>query len=211
MNLNPEIKKGIDPKKYFPESKYIIVYAFTMGERHYFRFDDPLNIPYDRGLKTLVYYRELEMNCDRAFLTAHTEAVDSFFQQGKLTVKDLNQIITLNNQLKQRLQLPKEPDLMYKMAAVVYFDQQENPMTYEFKYGENKIKFWKKNASITDFFLQKPLLELIPYLQHAGENLEQFSQMTQKVTQEHLDNLLPLLSEEQKTKYRSNASLSPAL
>ena len=110
-----------------------------------------------------------------------------------------NKTTQLNDQLKQRLELPKEPDLMYKLASVVFFDQHENPLVYEFKYGENKIKFWKKNTTLTDFFLQKPLRELIPYLEYAGENLETFSQMTENANQEHLDKILPMLSDVQRT------------
>ncbi len=196
--LKLELLKGVDPKTYFPDAKHIIMYAFTIGERHYFRFDDPLNTPYDRALKCLVYYKELEMNCDRAFLKAHTEAFDNVLNGTQLTISNIVDLKVLNDHLKQRLELPKEPELMYKMASVVFFDQHENPYVYEFKYGENKIRFWKKNTTLTDFFLQKPLVELIPYLQHAGENLEQFSQMTQAASKKHLDKVLPLLSEIQK-------------
>ncbi len=193
-----KILEGIVAKQYFPDTKHIIIYAFSIGERHYFRFDDPLNTPYDRALKCLVYYRELDMNCDKELLTAHTQAFDTVLSRSKLSISDLVELKKLNDQLKQRLELPKEPELMYKMASVVFFDQFENPYVYEFGYGEKKIKAWKKNTSLTDFFLQKPILELIPYLKYADQNLLQFSQMTEKVTQEHLDNLSPLLSAEQK-------------
>lgn len=211
MSLKLEIKEGINPKEFFPDSKHIIVYGFTIGDRHYFRFDDVLNIPYDRALKCLVYWKELDMNCDTAFLKAHTEAIDNMLSKSKLTIKDLITFSTLNNQLKQRLVLPKEPDLLYKFASVVFFDQHENPIVYEFKYGESKIRAWKKNTTLHDFFLSKPLQELIPYLVHAGENLQMFSQMAEKASQQHLDNLLPLLSSDQKTILLSRLKLSPAL
>lgn len=196
--LKLEIRTDINPREFFPDSKYIIMYAFTIGDRHYFRFDDLLNVPYHRALQSLVYFKELDMNVDRKLLEAHTQAFDNVLSGSKLTITDIVNLKKLNDQLKERLILPKEPDLMYKMAAVVFFDQKENPSVYEFKYGENKIRFWKKNTALTDFFLQKPLLELIPYLQHAGENLSMFSQMTEKVTLQHLDTLLPMLSTEQK-------------
>ncbi len=208
--MSLKILTDINPKDFFPDAKHIITYGFTLGDRHYFRFDDPLNTPYDRALKCLVYYRELDMNCDSAFLKAHTEAFDNALSLQKITLDTLLSLKTLNDQLKQRLVLPKEPELMFKLAAVVFFDQKENPYTYEFKYGENKIRFWKKNTTLTDFFLQKPLMQLIPYLQHAGENLEQFSQMTEKVKQQHLDNLLPLLSDTQKMILSGKLNLSPA-
>jgi len=193
-----EILPDINPKDYFPDAKHIIIYAFTIGTRHYFRFDDPMNTPYERALKCLVYYKELEMNCDRDFLKAHTEAIDNMLMKGRFTIDDLVNVKTLNNQLKQRLELPKEPDLMYKLASVVFFDQTENPRVYEFKYGESKIFFWKKNTELHDFFLSSPLKSLIPYLEVAGENLQMFSEMTQKANHQHLEDLLPMLSEIQK-------------
>jgi hypothetical protein len=198
MALKVEIKAGINPKEFFPNSKHIIIYAFSLGDYHYFRYDDPLNTPYQRALQCLVYWRELGMNCDADFLLAHTQAFDNVFSATKMTTKDLVALVDLNNQLKARLQLPKEPDLMYKLASVVFFDQKENPENYEFPYGINKIKFWKKNTSLTDFFLQRPIMELIPYLNYAGENLQQFSQMIQEQTAQHSAKISPLLSDIQR-------------
>ncbi len=211
MSSKLEIREGINPKQYFPDAKHIIIYAFSIGERHYFRFDDTINLPYERALNTLVYYKELEMNTDRAFLQAHTEAFDNALSKTKITLDTLVELKKLNDQLKQRIDLPKEPDLMYKLASVVFFDQYENPAVYEFKYGEKKIKAWKKNTELKDFFLSKPIMELIPYLEYAGENLEQFSRMTEKFTQQHLDNLLPLLSEGQKMTLQGKLGLLPAV
>lgn len=205
-----QIVPGIKAKDFFPDAKHIIMYAFTIGDRHYFRFDDPLNTPYDRALKCLVYWKELDMNCDRAFIQAHTEAFDNIFSKQRMTTKDLVTLVDLNNQLKQRLDMPKEPELMYKLASIVFFDQHENPNIYEFKYGIAKIKFWKNKTTLADFFLQMPIMELIPYLKYAGENLEQFSQMTEKVTHQHLDKLLPLLSDVQRMTLQSKSGLSQA-
>jgi len=205
-----EIRKDVNAKDYFKDSKHIIVYAFSLGDRHYFRFDDVFNIPYQRGLQVIVYYKELGMNVDAEFLKAHTQAFDNALKQPKITIDTLIDLKKLNDQLKQRLILPKEPELMYKMASVVYFDQHEKPEVYEFKYGENKIKYWKQNTTLQSFFLQKPLRELIPYLEHAGADIATFSRLTQKATTEHLDNLLPLLSDEQKTAFIGKSALSPA-
>lgn len=203
VKSNIEIKAGINPKDFFPDAKHIIIYSFTIGDHHYFRFDDPLNTPYDRALKCLVYWKELGMNCDRDFLKAHTMAVDNLMTRMPLTINHLVEMKELNDQLKQRLELPKEPELMYKLASIVFFDQHENPAVYEFKYGINKIKFWKKQTTLTDFFLQMPLQELIPYLKYAGENLLQFSQMIEKVSKTHLDKILLQLSDQQRMTLQS--------
>jgi hypothetical protein len=203
-----EILKGINPKKFFPEATKIIVYAFTIGDKHYFRFDDIINIPYQRGLQTLVYYKEMDMNCDRDFLKAHCQAIEDLFKKEQLNIDTLLDIRNLGRQLSARLELPKEPDLMYKFASVVYFDQTENPANYEFKYGEGKIRFWKKNLSLQSFFLSKPLRELIPYLRHAGENLQQFSLLIENETKNQWETILGQLSEEQRTIYKDKLKLS---
>lgn len=188
-----------NPKKIFPKCKHIIDYAFSIKGRHYFQFNDPLNMPYDRALKSLPYYREFEMNTGRELLIAHTDAVDNIFSKTQLTMNDLVDLKHFNNLLKERLNLPKEPELMYKLAAVVFFDQYENPDTYEFKYGEAKIKHWKKEADLKSFFLSKPLRTLIPYLDYVGENLITYSQMVEGRTEVYKKALLPRLSEEQRT------------
>lgn len=209
MASKMEIKTGINPKEFFPDAKHIITYAFTIGERHYFRFDDPLNTPYDRALKTLVYYKELDMNCDRALLKAHTEAFDNALSKNSINIDTLVELKQLNDQLKQRLELPKEPELMYKLASVVFFDQSENPYVYEFKYGINKIKAWKKDTTLEDFFLSIPLKMLIPYLEHAEQNLSMFSQMTERHSEAHLEKLSAMLSDEQRMILKNRFKLLP--
>lgn len=192
-----EILTNINPKDFFPDSKHIIVYAFSIGKYHYFKFDDILNLPYNRALQALVYYKEVDMNCDREFLKAHTQAIENILTN---TANGINiyDIKTLNDQLKRRLNLPKEPELMYKLAAVNFFDQFENPDIYEFGYGEKKINAWKKTVGLEGFFLSKPMQELIPYLKHVGDNLKTYSLMVQERNNLHLESLLPHLSEEQK-------------
>ncbi len=192
-----EIRNDIDPKKYFPNAEHVVIYAFSIGARHYFRMDSHLNIPYERALSTLLFYQELDLNCDREFLLKHAQAVNAVLTSNPI---DIYRIKLLNDQLLQRLELPKHPELMYKLASVVFFDQDENPAVYEWEYGQRKIGFWKESTSLADFFLQKPIVELIPYLEYAGENLETFSRMTEKASDQHLASVLANLSATAKMK-----------
>ena len=182
MASTVEIREGIEAKKHFPGSKHIIEYAFSIGKKHFFKFADHLNIPYERGLSCLVYYRELDMNWDRDELKAHGEAVKKILRSNPIDVYKIDQ---LNSILLQVMDLPKDPELLYKLASVVYFDQEESPEVYEFEYGKKKIEFWKENASLRDFFLSKPLRELIPYIDYAGENIDTFSRMVQDAKHQH--------------------------
>lgn len=202
MQSTLSITKGVNPKKFFPNTRHIINYAFSIGVKHYFRFDDHLNLPYERALCSLVFYKEIELNIDSELLKAHVEAINNILMSQKI---DIYKIKELNDLMMQRLRLPKDPELMYKLASVVFFGADENPEVYEYEHGKRKIAFWKKNTSVGDFFLSMPLQELIPYLKHAGENLEAFSRLIKDVDQKHLNKVLPALSEEQKMKLKDRS------
>jgi hypothetical protein len=173
-------------KQVFPEARHVIVPAFVVGGRQYYRFDDHLNVPYNRALSCLVYYRELEMNISHEFLVQHLDAIDKILKKNPI---DIFKVKSLNDQLRQRAELPKDPELLYKLASVIFFDKDEKPEQYEWEYAKKKIAFWKEQTSLSDFFLQKPIKELIPYLQFAEENLDTFSQMIREVNALHSANL----------------------
>jgi hypothetical protein len=208
MASTVEIKENIDPKKYFQNARHIIEYAFSIGKKHYFRFSDHLNVPYERALSCLVYYREVDLNIDRDFMQEHLKAIDGILTSSKIDVFKIKQ---LNDQLLTRLQLPKDPELMYKLASVVFFDQEETPEVYEWEYAKKKIAFWKENASLRDFFLQKPLKELIPYLEYCEENLETFSRMVQDVNKVHSEKVSEILSGSSKMNSNAKKDSSPAV
>lgn len=208
INLKTLFRKH--PKNLFPESKHITKYAFTSGGVDYYQYDDLFNLPYDRGLKALVYFQEVRLNCDRAFLEAHVAAIrNALTITAKHPSLDFNTIHVLNEQLGQRLSLPPDTELLYKLASVVFFDKNEKPETYEFAYGAKKIALWKKNTSVLDFFLQKPIQELLPFLKDVGENLQTYHTMMQEVNQYHLATLSANLSDKQRTQLNTRSVLSP--
>lgn len=195
----------------FPDSKHIIKYAFTCGGIEYFQFEDVFNLPYKRALQSLVYYREISLNADVPFLKAHVQAIKNCLTpKAKGGLIDLQSVFTLNEQLSQRLQLPPDTEILYKLASVVYFDKNEKPETYEFDYGAKKIEHWKKNRSVKDFFLQQPILELLPFLRESGENLQTFQEISQKIKTKHLEKVLANLSNEQKTLLKAKSLSHPA-
>lgn len=201
-------------KNNFPQSKHVIEYAFTCGGIDYYQYEDVFNLPYQRALQALVYYREVSLNCTRDFLMAHVEAVRNCLTptEGKKVI-DVNSVYVLNEQLSQRLQLPTDTELLYKLSSVVYFDMNENPTTYEFKYGAKKIEHWKKHMDVKSFFLQKPLRELIPFLSEYGESIDQYQVMLEKVNHVQSEKISQHLSDERKnlflSKLKSQAEATP--
>lgn len=165
--------------------------AFISDGVEYFHFTDTFNIPCERGLDALAVYEEMNMRCTREYLLAHTEAFDKIFKtQGSINITE---IIQLNNHLKERLQFIHHPEIIYKLASIMYFDKSESPYRYDNKYAEEKIKKWKKQKMM-DFFLLLPIKNLIPSLQQSEQDFDIISQVMQKMDKAHLENLISILS-----------------
>ena len=176
-----------DPKKVFPRQKHIINEAFSIAGVEYYQFNDVFNLPYERGLMALAIYEETRMRCSREYLEKHVDTIRKILNSEKINLFSINQ---LNEQMSERLNLALDVDLLYRLASVVFFDKNENPTIYEPEYCQKKIEFWKKHKGVADFFLQKPLLELMPFLQNVDFDLSTYSQMNQELNKIHSDRLL---------------------
>ena len=171
-------------KKLFKGQEAVIELAFNVGGKDYYRFADINQTSYKRGLMAVAIYNELDMRCSRDYLELHVKAVDDILKSKEIDIYRLN---TLNNQMKTRLGLKTDVDLMYKLASVAYFDKNENPDSYDFAYNERKIAHWKKHAGVADFFLSQPLMDLIPYCRNADIDLNSFSTLNEELNAIHLD------------------------
>lgn len=169
-------------KRRAQKEKYRIEYAFTCGGTKYYRFADITNLPYERGLMAMHVYNEVDMRCSRDFLVRYADAADKLLHEQKI---DIFKIEQLNQVLKQRLTMTTDVDLLYKLASVCFFDKTENPAVYEPAYAEKKIAKWRKDKGVRDFFTQKPLLELMPFLQSADTDLDTYSAMCDELNRIH--------------------------
>jgi hypothetical protein len=175
-----------DPKRVFPGQKHVIVPAFELAGVEYYQFDDVFNLPYERGLTALAFYEETRMRCSREYLEKHVEVVRNVLRSNKIDIFKINQ---LNEQMSERLKLSLDVDLLYKLASIVFFDKNENPVLYDAEYCRKKIDFWKKHKGVSDFFLQKPVTELIPFLQNVNFDLDTYSRMNTELNRIHSGNL----------------------
>ena len=164
------------------QEKYRIEYAFTCGGTKYYRFADISNLPYERGLMAVNIYNEVEMRCSRQFLVRYADTIDQLLHEQKI---DIFKIQKLNSILKQRLTMAVDTELLYKLASVCFFDKSENPAVYEPEYAAKKIAKWRKDKGVRDFFMQKPLLELMPYLQNVDTDLDTYSAMCEELNKIH--------------------------
>lgn len=197
MNLINRLLK----KTRFPKHEHEIAYAFSCGGTDYFQFKDFSNIPAVRGLKTMVFHEEMRMKCSLEYLRLHVDAMEGILTSKRINIFDIKK---LNDQLKQRLNIAIETELIYKLASVVFFDKKENIEDYDFSYNTLKIKHWKTHHA-NDFFLLQPLQQLIPSLKDVNVNLDMYSIVVEKLNVMHLENLLQHLPEEKTAKLKGKS------
>lgn len=178
-------RKEMDKRRKQKE-KYRIEYAFTSGGTKYYRYADISNLPYERGLSALCVYNELEMRCSRQFLEHYVDAMHKVLRSKQIDIYKINALVEL---VEQRLKMPTDVDLMYKLASVCFFDDTENPRVYDPEYAERKIAKWRKDKKVADFFTQMPLLELMPFLQQSSIDLDTYMEVNKqlnKLTTEYI-------------------------
>lgn len=136
-------------------------YAFSLNGTDYFCCSDFINMPVRRAEKANVFYEELKANIDFEYLDWFTKEISACIDS-KEGVK-IGAIAQLNGLLKERLTLAPDPQLLLKLATVVFFDKNENINDFDFKYNEKKRSEFQK-AGIDVFFCTMPTSKLVPHL-----------------------------------------------
>jgi hypothetical protein len=156
-------------------------FAFECGGVDYFEFVDKNNLPYQRGLDSLIFFQELQNGITNQYLKDHTKIMSGLLAQKTI---DIGKIAMHNARLEERLNFIISKEIIYKVASVCFVDKNENPLTYDFKYNEKKIQNWKDNGADA-FFLQQPLKRLIPFLKEYGESSLTYLRAIEEVEKLH--------------------------
>ena len=174
-----------------------IVPAFVCGGVQYYEVPGFASIPYKRGLEAVSVFEEVEMRITKERLQAYVASVENILSAPeKINIMELS-ILTKN--LKDRLDWIISPDTIYKLASVVYFDDNESPDAYNALYGQRKIAHWKKHDMDT-FFLQKHIGKYIPLLQQSDKDFLTYMQEQMKLEDKELKILLELTCKSHSTK-----------
>ena len=184
-------KKKFQP--YLVDGKFKIVQAFDHNGTKYLMFENPVEVPTARMLAAQGVYVEMELRCDKEYLELHCKAMDKLLNENKKGI-NVTYIAQLNQNLRERLNLMPLPDFVFKLASVIFFDETESPVSYDWAYNEKKIAKWKKDPELLDFFLSRLATELIPSLRSVGKDSHMYFQVAEKIDKIHRDNLTKALS-----------------
>lgn len=169
--------------------KNAIQFVFECEGVKYYKFTNELNMPVDRALSASDVYAEMELKVDSEFITSHCKAINEALNKGKLT-----DVAMLNQILERKIKAITNIDLMYKLASVLYFSENENPNVYDYAIAKTKIQSWKRQKDIHAFFLQMPIKDFLPSFNTSEMNLQLYTLLQRKETitalQLHLSMLL---------------------
>jgi len=199
--MSKKVKAPVYNGKITPEHR--VVYSFTCGDVDYFKFDDSMSVPCGRSFHALSYYEELEMRCTREHLQGVMNAIIDILKSKEINIFE---IYKMCESTLERLDFIFEPSIVKKLASVIYFDETENPYSYDFKYAVEKMDLWDSEPITVkgsdeswqpgvDFFLSKPIKSLIPSTNLSKEDLQTYLATMKVITSDQLKVVLYNLSE----------------
>ncbi len=177
-----------------PELKDPIKKVFSINGKGYYEFQDISKAKNQRILAIQDFYNELSMRATRDFLIKHTEAVEKILLSKSI---DIYSIKTLNMQLKERLDMIYERDIIYKVASAVFFTKDENPLEYDDLIGREKIALFKEqdaNDPSMGFFFGTLFKTLIGQTDISEADLITYMTVGEAITKEHLRTISTILS-----------------
>lgn len=141
-------------------------YVFTSNGVDYYELTNGYNMYYERYMAAQDRLNEIEQRCDKKYLDLYQDLLDDYLKKG-----DLVNVAILNKNLRDLRGYVFNVSLLYNLAAVWYFDKNENPFTFDHEYCDKKISDWKKDKEVLSFFLQAPIKEYLPQLNISREDL----------------------------------------
>lgn len=187
--------------------------AFQIGTIKYYEPEDLMNLPYQRALACIDAFNQLKLGIFPEDIEYVCEQVDKIYEKPRVGVSDLIRVKHYLNRIRERQKTQfRHPELMYKLASIVFIDETESPKTYDAVYAQKKIEYWKQHKSVTDFFLQIPIQRLIPFLVASEENLKYYSTLMEQLKNEEniLTEAFTAFSEKQKKESPNSQSRSSA-
>ena len=175
--------RGVAPKDRWDQ----IEYAFTSGGVNYFKFVAEVNVPFQRAVAAKDIFTEELWQINPDFLRGWNNGlINLLMDKKKKDEKKLYEIGILASRLKEQMELSMSLVRQLKLATVVYFDEQENPLDYQYPYNKQKLEHWMKHNDVEGFFLNLPEYAFLPSLTEYSTN---FPNYLQAETLQNLNNL----------------------
>lgn len=175
--------------------KHKIEKAFKAGSKQYYKFIDEHQIPAGRYKYIYAALKEADLRMDLPTLSQFIQTLKDILNGGskknQINVGDIWKIVY---NMETRISLAFEPAAIERLAAVIYFDDTEDLSTYNKAHGQDKIKHWT-NSNVKDFFLTRPIAELLGTNGISLTSLEEYIDQTTQIIQDLTIDLQKVSSE----------------
>lgn len=146
--------------------------AFEVGLVKFYRMKTELRLPTGRYKYHYKYLQENSLRIDLPTLQAFLHEINRSIS-GKRNNIELGEAIINIHKLLSRTSLPFDPELARKLASVSFFTEDEDLSTFDESHAKWKIEHWREHK-FHDFFLTKPVEELLNLKGISIESLEQY-------------------------------------
>jgi len=158
--MTKTVKPKMKPWKHKTEGA-VIVPEFICGDMQYYRIKDTYALSAHRGFSALDTLEEWQK---RLTAEKHIEFIEAIKIKLNSNPIELSEVFSLVTKMEERLKYPvPTEELIWKMASVVFFDENEDPGYYDPAYAmQVKIPHWKQHyKEVNSFFLHQRLTTLI--------------------------------------------------
>lgn len=165
--------RGVAPKDRWDQ----IEFAFTSGGVNYFKFTTEVNVPFQRAIAARDIFTEELWQINPDFLRGWNNGlINLITDRKKKDEKKLYEIGILASRLKEQLDISMSLTRQLKLATVIYFDEEENPLDYQYPYNKAKMEHWMSHNDVEGFFLKLPEYACLPSLTELSLNFPTYLQ-----------------------------------
>lgn len=180
--------RGVAPQERWDQ----IEFAFTSGGINYFKFTTEVNVPFQRAIAARDIFTEELWQINPDFLKGWNNGlINLITDRKKKDEKKLYEIGILASRLKEQLDISMSLTRQLKLATVIYFDEEENPLDYQYPYNKKKMEHWMKHNDVEGFFLKLPEYAYLPSLTEYSQN---FPTYLQGETLQNINNLKHIIT-----------------
>lgn len=143
--------------------------AFSHKGINYYQVVSGMDLPYERYMAAVDAIQVMEYRLDPQFIEFFFKQHEAFVNAG-----DMANIARLTKNLYDRSKHITNVQLLYNLASVWFFDETENPYSYNYDYAEEKIRRWRGDSELLGKLLQTPLKNYMPSFDMYNMTLESY-------------------------------------
>ena len=164
---------GVAPKDRWDQ----IEYAFTSGGVKYFKFVSEVNVPFQRAVAARDIFTEELWQINPDYLRGWNNGlINLLMDKKKKDEKKLYEVGIMASRLKEQMEMSVSMIRQLKLATVVYFDEHENPLDYQYPYNKSKLSHWMEHNDVQGFFLNLPEYAFLPSSTEFSMNFQTYLQ-----------------------------------